>query len=98
MESPKALSNAAEGPQSLSSANPAIPFRGITPIEMRPVFALTFPIGTSMRDILDSVFRSALQYTHGNRIAAAELLHINPRTIFRHLGRKATTSAVQQSG
>jgi DNA-binding NtrC family response regulator len=97
MEAPKALSNEIEAPQSLSNPEPVIPFRGITPIEMRSVFTLTFNIGTSMGDIEDSVLRSVLQYTHGNRLTAANLLQINPRTIRRHLGKKATTGAVTRA-
>jgi DNA-binding NtrC family response regulator len=97
MEVPKAPSNAAEAPQSPPSAKSVIPFRGITPIEMRPVFTLTFNIGTSMGDIEDCVLRSVLQYTHGNRLTAANLLQINPRTIRRHLGKKATTRAVTRA-
>jgi hypothetical protein len=57
---------------------------------MRPTFTLTFTVGTSMQDILDSVLCSVLEYTRGNRIGTAGLLQINARTIFPHLGTKAT--------
>lgn len=67
--------------------------REATPIEMQPTFALTFSLGTSMRDIHDSVIRTVLQYTRGNRLRAAQLLQINPRTIRRRLGKKEGASA-----
>ena len=56
--------------------------------EMQPTFTLTFAIGTSMREIHDAVIRTVLQYTRSNRLRAAQLLQINPRTIRRRLGKK----------
>jgi DNA-binding NtrC family response regulator len=97
MEDPKAPSNAAEAPQSPLSPKSVIPFRGITPIEMRPVFTLTFSLGRSLSDISDTVAQKVLEYTHGNRLAAAYLLQISTRTIQRHLGKKETTRAVTRA-
>ncbi|MGD1103557.1 MAG: helix-turn-helix domain-containing protein [Terriglobia bacterium] len=57
-------------------------------MEMQPTFTLTFAIGTSMREIHDTVIRTVLSYTRYNRLRAAQLLQINPRTIRRRLGKK----------
>ena len=57
-------------------------------MEMQPTFTLTISIGTSMREIHDAVIRTVLQYTRSNRLRAAQLLQINPRTIRRRLGKK----------
>jgi DNA-binding NtrC family response regulator len=67
---------------------PLTPFREGTPTEMQPTFTLTFTLGTTMREIHDSVIRTVLQYTRTNRLRAAQMLRINPRTIRRHLGKK----------
>jgi DNA-binding protein Fis len=65
-------------------------------MEMQPTFTLTFSIGTSMREIHDAVIRTLLQYTRSNRLRAAQLLQINPRTIRRRLGKKeSATSATR---
>jgi DNA-binding NtrC family response regulator len=58
------------------------------PIEMQPTFTLTFSVGTSMREVHDTVIRTILQYTRNNRLRAAQMLEINPRTIRRRLGKK----------
>jgi DNA-binding NtrC family response regulator len=65
----------------------------VTPVEMQPTFTLTFSLGTSMREIHDTVIRTVLQYTRGNRLRAAEMLQINPRTIRRRLGKKEAASS-----
>jgi len=57
-------------------------------MELQPTFTLTFSLGTSMREIHDSVIRMILQHTRSNRLRAAQLLKINPRTIRRRLGKK----------
>jgi DNA-binding NtrC family response regulator len=67
----------------------------VTPMEMQPTFTLTFSLGTPMRDIHDTVIRTVLQYTRGNRLRAAQLLQINPRTIRRRLGKKESASAAR---
>ena len=64
----------------------------VTPIEMQPTFTLTFTLGTPMREIHDTVIRTVLQYTRSNRLRAAQMLQINPRTIRRRLGRKEAAS------
>jgi DNA-binding NtrC family response regulator len=75
---------------------PVVPIKEVTPMEMQPTFTLTFSIGTSMREIHDTVIRTILQYTRSNRLRAAQLLQINPRTIRRRLGKKeAASSAVR---
>jgi len=47
-----------------------------------------------MRDLHDTIIRTVLQHTRGNRLRAAQLLHINPRTIRRRLGKKEAAGAV----
>ena len=64
------------------------------PVEMQPTFTLTFSLGTPMKDIHDTVIRTVLQYTRGNRLRAAQMLQINPRTIRRRLGKKEGAIAV----
>jgi DNA-binding NtrC family response regulator len=59
----------------------------VMPVEM-PTFTLTFTLGTRMRELHDTIIRTVLQYTRGNRLRAAQLLQINPRTIRRRLGKK----------
>ena len=66
-------------------------------MEMQPTFSLTFSIGTSMREIHDAVIRTVLQYTRSNRLRAAQLLQINPRTIRRRLGKKDSAGAVTRA-
>jgi DNA-binding protein Fis len=46
-----------------------------------------------MREIHDTVIRTVLQYTRSNRLRAAQLLQINPRTIRRRLGKKEAAAA-----
>jgi len=72
----------------VAGPRPVTPFKEVTPMEMQPTFTLTFSIGTTMREIHDSVIRTVLQYTPCNRLRAAQLLQINPRTIRRRLGKK----------
>jgi DNA-binding NtrC family response regulator len=80
----------------VAGPRPVAPIKEITPMEMQPTFTLTFSIGTSMREIHDAVIRTLLQYTRSNRLRAAQLLQINPRTIRRRLGKKeSATSATR---
>ncbi len=60
----------------------------VTPVEMQPTFTLAFTLGTRMRDLHDTIIRTVLQHTRGNRLRAAQLLQINPRTIRRRLGKR----------
>jgi len=69
----------------------------VTPVEMQPTFTLTFSLGTSMREIHDTVIRTVLQYTRGNRLRAAQLLQINPRTIRRRLGKKEGAASITRA-
>jgi len=64
-----------------------------SPAEMQPTFTLTFTLGSPMREISDAVIRTVLQYSRGNRLRAAQLLQINPRTIRRRLGKKEAASS-----
>jgi len=57
-------------------------------MEMQPTLTLAFTLGTSMRDLHDTIISTVLQHAGGNRMHAAKLLHINPRTIRRRLGKK----------
>ena len=72
----------------VAGPRPVTSFREVTPMEMQPTFTLTFSIGTTMREIHDTVIRTVLQHTRSNRLRAAQLLQINPRTIRRRLGKK----------
>ena len=69
----------------------------VTPVEMQPTFTLTFTIGTPMRELHDTIIRAVLQYTRSNRLRAAQLLQINPRTIRRRLGKKEAASSVTRA-
>jgi DNA-binding NtrC family response regulator len=69
----------------------------VMPVEMQPTFTLTFTLGTRMRDLHDTIIRTVLQHTRGNRLRAAQLLQINPRTIRRRLGKKETADAVTRA-
>ena len=66
-------------------------------METQPTFTLTFSVGTSMREIHDAVIRTVLQYTRSNRLRAAQLLQINPRTIRRRLGKKDGADSTTQA-
>lgn len=72
---------------------PPKPVGTVTPVEMQPTFTLTFSLGTPMKEIHDTVIRTVLQYTRSNRLRAAQLLQINPRTIRRRLGKKEGAAA-----
>jgi DNA-binding NtrC family response regulator len=67
------------------------------PVEMQPTFTLTFTLGTRMRDLHDTIICTVLQHTRGNRLRAAQLLHINPRTIRRRLGKKEAAGSVTRA-
>ena len=69
----------------------------VMPVEMQPTFTLTFTLGTRMRELHDTIIRTVLQYTRGNRLRAAQLLQINPRTIRRRLGKKETADPVTRA-
>lgn len=77
----------------VAGPRPVTPFKEVTPMELQPTFTLTFSLGTSMREIHDSVIRLVLQHTRSNRLRAAQLLKINPRTIRRRLGKKDGASS-----
>jgi DNA-binding NtrC family response regulator len=66
----------------------------VLPVEIQPTFTLTFALGTRMRELHDTIIRTVLQYTRGNRLRAAQLLQINPRTIRRRLGKKEAADSV----
>ena len=85
--SPLEMRETATIPKPIASIKPE------TPAEMQPTFTLTFTLGTPMREISDVVIRTVLQYSRGNRLRAAQLLKINPRTIRRRLGKKETAGA-----
>jgi DNA-binding NtrC family response regulator len=69
----------------------------VMPVEMQPTFTLTFTLGTRMRELHDTIIRTVLQHTRGNRLRAAQLLQINPRTIRRRLGKKETADSVTRA-
>jgi DNA-binding NtrC family response regulator len=81
----------------VAGPRPITPLKEVTPLEMQPTFTLTFSIGTSMREIHDTVIRTILQYTRSNRLRAAQLLRINPRTIRRRLGKKESASSATRA-
>ena len=76
---------------------PVASLKEVTPAEMQPTFTLTFSLGTPMREIHDTVIRTVLQYTRANRLRAAQLLQINPRTIRRRLGKKEAASTISRA-
>ena len=80
--------NPADMKEFAAGPRPVTVLKEVTPLEMQPTFTLTFSIGTSMKEIHDAVIRTVLQYTRSNRLRAAQLLQINPRTIRRRLGKK----------
>jgi len=61
--------------------------------DAQPTFTLTFTLGSPMKEISDTIIRTVLQYARGNRLRAAQLLRINPRTIRRRLGKKESLSS-----
>jgi DNA-binding NtrC family response regulator len=69
----------------------------VMPVEIQPTFTLTFTLGTRMRELHDTIIRTVLQYTRGNRLRAAQLLQINPRTIRRRLGKKEAADSVSRA-
>lgn len=88
MRTPAGARSPAEGKEAPSNPKPVATIRADTPGEVQATFTLTFTLGTPMREITDAVIRTALQYSRGNRLRAAQLLQINPRTIRRCLGKK----------
>lgn len=60
-----------------------------------PIISITFPVGTPLTEIEDRTIQALLNYTNGDRTAAANLLGINPRTITRHL--KAMSTEVEDT-
>lgn len=88
MKSPLIARSAFESRDSTSSPRPVATIKAEAPAEMQPTFTLTFSLGTSMKEISDAVIRTVLQYARGNRLRAAQMLAINPRTIRRRLGKK----------
>jgi len=76
-----------------SIPKPIATIKADTPAEMQPTFTLTFTLGSPMREISDTIIRTVLQFARGNRLRAAQLLQINPRTIRRRLGKKDGISA-----
>ena len=72
----------------VAGPRPASPFKEVSTMDMQPTFTLTFTVGTTMKEIHDAVIRTILQHTRSNRLRAAQLLQINPRTIRRRLGKK----------
>lgn len=75
---------------------PVVP-KDATAAEDQPTFTLAFTLGTRMRDLHDTIIRTVLQHTRGNRLRAAQLLQINPRTIRRRLGKKETVVTVTRA-
>ena len=63
--------------------------RDSTQPDKHSIITLSFPVGTSMRQIEDLSIRALLEYTQDDRGAAAGLLDVHPRTISRHLKDKA---------
>jgi DNA-binding NtrC family response regulator len=91
--------NSNEGPvKEITPAPKPVPVaKEAVPVEMQPTFTLTFTLGTRMRDLHDTIIRTVLQYTRGNRLRAAQLLQINPRTIRRRLGKKEAADTVTRA-
>jgi DNA-binding NtrC family response regulator len=86
------------GPKEPTAAPKAIAVaKEATGLETSPTFTLTFTLGTRMRDLHDTIIRTVLQQTRGNRLRAAQLLQINPRTIRRRLGKKESANSMTRA-
>lgn len=92
MKSYTASRSPIESREIASIPRPVATIKGESPTEMQPTFTLTFTLGTPMREISNTVLRTVLQYSRGNRLRAAQLLRLNPRTIRRRLGKKESAS------
>ncbi len=92
MKSYDGIRSPIEGRQIPSAPRPVATIKAETPAEVQPTFTLTFTLGTPMREISNTVLRTVLQYSRGNRLRAAQLLKLNPRTIRRRLGKKESSS------
>lgn len=86
-----------EGREFISNPKPVGSVKEVTPVEMQPTFTLTFALGTPMREIHDTVIRTILQYTRSNRLRAAQMLQINPRTIRRRIGKKEAAASTTRA-
>lgn len=73
--------------------NPSAVIKPATSDDTQPTFTLTFALAAPMREIEEAVMSTVLQFCHGNRLRAAQLLDINPRTIRRRLGKKNSPGA-----
>ncbi len=89
--------NSGEVKEFVAAPKPVAAFKEIAPLEMQPTFTVTFSVGTPMREVHDAVIRTILQYTRNNRLRAAQLLQINPRTIRRRLGKKDGAAAATRA-
>ena len=99
MKNSAVVRNANEVPvkEPMPGPKPVPVAKEVMPVEMQPTFTLTFTLGTRMRDLHDTIIRTVLQHTRGNRLRAAQLLQINPRTIRRRLGKKEAADAVTRA-
>ena len=86
--------NSADVRELVAIPRPVATVKEVTPVEMQPTFTLTFTLATPMREIHDAVIKTVLQFTRGNRLRAAQLLQINPRTIRRRLGKKESAASM----
>jgi len=66
-------------------------------VDVQPTFTIAFTLGTRMRELHDTIIRTILEHTRGNRLRAAQLLQINPRTIRRRLGKKDSFNSVTRA-
>lgn len=87
----------AEVKEFVAGPRPVTPIMEVTPMETQPTFSLTFSVGTTMKEIHDAVIRTILQHTRNNRLRAAQMLKINPRTIRRRLGKKESAGAATRA-
>jgi len=90
-------SNEVPAKELIPALKPVSVAKEVIPAEMQPTFTLTFTLGTRMRELHDTIIRTVLQYTRGNRLRAAQLLQINPRTIRRRLGKKEAADALTRA-
>lgn len=88
MKSSPTVKGSADAKKSVAGPRPGPPSKEDTSMEIRPTFTLTFSLGTSMREIRDSVIRIVSQQTGCDRQEVARLLQINRRTILRRMGRR----------
>ena len=82
-----------EAHEPIFTPRPVATIKADSSADAQPTFTLTFTLGSPMKEISDTIIRTVLQYARGNRLRAAQILRINPRTIRRRLGKKESLAS-----